>query len=298
MSRILFIISMLIFSTIGVVKDGMQVPPSVIALFRSFFGTLVLMLVILFTGKKISKSAFMSNARYLIPSGIFLGINWVLLFMGYDMTGVATATLCYYLAPAIVIILSPLVLKEKPGALKTLCALAAFLGMIPISGILDPSTKVNTAGIAVSVGAALLYAFIVLMNKKVKNISGVETTVIQLGISTVVMALYVFIKEPLNTYEDFLSEEIVKLLILGIVHTGIAYLLYFSSIKSIKATDAALFSYIDPAGALILSYTVLNEPFTWSGFAGIVIILGASIVAQLPRGERKPKPKRDKSVEL
>ena len=298
MSRILFVLSMLIFSSIGVFVDALSVPSSVTALFRSVFGTAILLLVILFTGKKLDKKVFLSNARYLIPAGIFLGINWVLLFEGYKMTGVATATLCYYLAPAIVIILSPIVLREKPGFLKILCAFAAFLGMIPVSGILNKESEVDLGGIAVSLGAALLYAAIVLLNKKLKNISGIETTVIQLGISSIVMLLYVFISVPLSAYENYLSKDILTLLILGVVHTGVAYLLYFTSIKSIKASDAALFSYIDPAGALIFSYTLLEEEFTWMGLLGIVIILGASILAQLPSKKSKPKPKRDKSVEL
>ncbi len=297
MSRILFVVSMLIFSSIGVFVDALSVPSSVTALFRSVFGTVILLLVILFTGKKLDKRVFLSNAKYLIPSGIFLGANWVLLFEGYKMTGVATATLCYYLAPAIVIILSPFVLKEKPGFIKVLCAFAAFLGMIPVSGILSPDSKVSFDGIAVSLGAALLYAAIVLLNKKLKNISGIETTVIQLGISSIVMLLYVFISVPLSAYEDHLSKDFMTLLLLGIVHTGVAYLLYFTSIKSIKVSDAALFSYIDPAGALIFSYTLLGETFTWTGFLGIVIILGASVLAQMPHRRKERRP-RDKSVDI
>ena len=298
MSRILFIVSMLIFSTIGVFRSGLEVPSSVIAFFRAFLGTAILLLVIFLSGKKFDKKVFRSNAKYLIPSGIFLGINWVLFFEGIRLTGVATATLCYYLAPSIVIILSPIFLKERLGAVKIVCAFAAFLGMIPISGILDAGRVVNLGGIAFSLGAAFLYAFIVLLNKKVKNLSGIETTVIQLGISSIVMALYVFISVPMNTYENITSKELITLLFVGVVHTGVAYLLYFTSIKSIKASDAAIFSYIDPAGALVFSYTLLGETFTWSGFFGIVIILGASILAQIPSRKRKEKRVRDKSVEL
>ena len=294
MMRILFILSMLIFSTIGIFVTPLSVPTSVIAFFRSFFGTLVLLTVILATGRRTDKAVLRSNAKYLIPSGIFLGINWVLLFEGYRHTGVATATLCYYLAPAIVVLLSPIVLKERAGALKIVCALVAFLGMIPVSGVLLPDAEVNVRGILISLGAAILYAAIVLLNKKVKNLSGIETTVVQLGISSVVMGLYVFFAEPLSFLEN-MGTDIWRLLLLGVVHTGIAYLLYFTSIKRIKATDAALFSYIDPAGALIFAYTLLGEEFTWWGFAGIVLIIGASAISEI---RIRPSRKRDKSVEL
>ena len=280
MNRILFILSMIIFATLGVFVSPLSVPSSVIAFFRAFFGTLILFGVILLSGKKMNRDTILRNGKFLIPSGIALGFNWVLLFEGYRLTGVGTATLCYYLAPAFVIILSPFLLKERSGKLKTVCAVIAFLGMIPVSGILNPESKINIGGIFVSVAAALLYAMIVILNKKVKKLSGIETTVIQLGISAIVMALYVFIKEPLS-FIDAVPKDIGTLVLLGIVHTGIAYLLYFTSIKKIKAADAALFSYIDPAGALILSYTVLNEPFTVWGLVGIIMIIGASVVAEI-----------------
>jgi len=280
MNRALFILSMIIFATIGVFVSPLSVPSSVIAFFRAFLGTLVLLGVILLTGKKIDRDKILINARFLVPSGIALGFNWVLLFEGYRLTGVATATLCYYLAPAIVILLSPLILHERSGKLKVICAVIAFLGMIPVSGILNSDRKINLGGILVSVSAAFLYAMIVIFNKKIKKLSGIETTVVQLGISAVVMALYVFIKEPFSFIES-VPADFGKLLLLGVVHTGLAYLLYFSSIKKIKAADAALFSFIDPAGALILSYTLLGEPFTLWGLVGIIMIIGASIIAEV-----------------
>ncbi|MBR5459763.1 MAG: DMT family transporter [Clostridia bacterium] len=288
MNRLLFVLSMVIFATIGIFVSPLSVPSSVVALFRAGLGTLVLWLVISFTGRKIDKDLFRHNAKYLIPSGIALGFNWVLLFEGYKLTGVAIATLCYYLAPAIVIILSPIFLKERLTKLKVICVVIAFLGMIPVSGVLTPDAKISLKGIGLSLLAAILYAMIVLLNKKVSGFSGIETTVIQLGISTVVMALYVFFAEPLSFVYD-IGKDFGRLLLLGVVHTGIAYLLYFTAIKRIKAVDAALFSYIDPAGALILSYTVLDEKFTYMGLVGIIMIIGASLLAEIPAMLRKSK---------
>lgn len=286
MNRALFVLSMVIFATIGIFVSPLSVPSSVIAFFRAFLGTLVLLGVILLSGRKIDREKIITNARFLLPSGIALGFNWVLLFEGYRLTGVATATLCYYLAPAIVILVSPFVLRERSSTIKIICAIVAFLGMIPVSGILDSESQMNPSGIIVSVFAAILYASIVILNKKIKKLSGIETTVVQLGISACVMALYIFIKEPFS-FIDSIPDDFGKLLLLGVVHTGLAYLLYFSSIKKIKAADAALFSFIDPAGALILSYTVLDEKFTAWGLVGIVMIIGASIVGEVFKGHKK-----------
>ncbi len=271
---------MVIFSTIGVFVSPLSAPSSLIAFFRAFFGTLVTFLVIALTGRRFNKKLFWQNARYLIPSGIALGANWVLLFEGYKLTGVATATLTYYLAPAFVILASPFVLKERISVKKVICATVALLGMIPVSDVLNPDSRVNFKGILLSLAAALLYASIVLLNKKVKKLSGIETTATQLGISAVVVGFYVFVAVP-HTELILDLKTLGILVLLGVVHTGLAYLLYFSSVRHISAQTAALLSYIDPAGALLLSYTVLGEKFSLSGFFGIVLILVSLIVSEI-----------------
>ncbi len=280
MTAVLFITSMLIFSTIGIFVSPLDAPLSLIAFFRAFFGTLTVFAVISFTGRKLDRKLLLKNAALLIISGVAIGANWVLLFEGYKLTGVAVATLCYYLAPAFVILVSPLVLREKVSVKKIICALVALLGMIPVSGVLNPEREVNLRGIAVSLCAALLYALVVILNKKIKNLSGLETTAVQLAVAAVTMGLYVFIKVPLP--ELLLDKKsCIILIVLGIVHTGIAYLFYFSSVKRIPATNAAILSYIDPAMALLLSYTVLKEDFNLAGFLGIVLIIASSVISEI-----------------
>ena len=208
------------------------------------------------------------------------------MFEGYKLTGVATATLCYYLSPAIVILLSPIFLHEKMSVRKTVCALIALCGMIPVSNVLNPESSPDPRGIALSLTAALLYAVVVILTKRIKGLSGLETTATQLGIASVIMALYVFIAVPVP--ELILDKKTIGIIVLlGIVHTGLAYLLYFSSVKKIPASTAAVLSYIDPVGALILSYTVLREDFTLSGFIGIVLIIVSMIIAELPQRKRE-----------
>ncbi len=272
---------MLIFSTIGIFVYPLSAPSALIAFFRAFLGMATVFATIALTGRKFDKKLFYKNAPLLIPSGIALGANWVFLFEGYKLTGVATATLCYYLAPAIVILLSPIVLRERMSAKKVVCAFVALLGMIPVSDVLNSESLVNPRGIFLSLCAALLYAAVVLLNKRVKGLSGLETTATQLGIAAVIMALYVFIAVPIpDLIVDVKTFGIIA--VIGVVHTGLAYLLYFSSVKRIPAATAAVLSYIDPAVALILSYTVLGEEFTLTGFLGIVLILLSMIISEIP----------------
>ena len=280
MSTALFIVSMLIFSTIGIVVFPMQMPSAMIVFFRALIGTLFLLLVLFATKRKIDKSAIRKNLFPLVVSGIALGLNWVFLFDAYHKTGVAISTLCYYTSPAMVIFLSPLFLRTRASRVKKLCALISLSGMVFVSGVFTSSDKPDLTGIIFALIAALLYALIVIMNKKIKRLSGVETTLVQLGIATVVMAVYTFVFVPTSSYY-YIIDEFSPILLLGLVHTGLAYLIYFSAIKRISVSNAALLSFIDPAGALVLSYTVLHETFTWWGALGIALILGSMILPPL-----------------
>lgn len=289
MNRVAFILSMLIFSTVGITVSTLSVSPAVTAFFRAFCGTLTLLAVLFVSGRKIDRAALKKNAFLLILSGAALGFNWVLLFEAFSLTGVAVSTVCYYTSPALVILFSALFLREKTSVFKIFCAFLALAGMIPVSGVLSSNSAVNTKGVLISFASAFLYAFIVISNKKIKNLSGIETSVVQLAAASAVTGLYVFFTEPVSSY-PLIIPDLKFLLLLGVLHTGVAYLLYFSSVKSISAVDCAVLSYIDPATALIISYTLLSEKLTKSSLIGIALIFGAAILAQLfPKRKKKQK---------
>lgn len=283
-SRFVMILSMVIFGTIGILRRYIPYSSSLVAMVRGIIGSIFLLLVILLSKKSFDKSAIRSNLLLLIFSGAAIGFNWIFLFESYNFTTVATATLCYYLAPIIVILLSPVVLKEKLTLKKILCTAAALVGMVLVSGVLENGASANGSenhmmGVIYGLLAALLYASVILMNKKMKPIRAYDKTILQLSIAAVTLIPYVLLTEDLSSI-TFDPIPVLLLVIAGIVHTGIAYAMYFSSMSSLRSHTIALLSYIDPILAVVLSMFILKEPMTISAAIGSVLILGASFISE------------------
>ena len=282
-AKLMLILAMFIFGTIGIFRKYIPLPSSVIALARGSIGMLFLLVWVLLKGEKISFQAIKKNRLFLGLSGFFLGFNWILLFEAYQYTSVATATLCYYMAPIMVILVSPFLLKEHLSRKKMLCVSVALVGIIFVSGVTEVgmSHLSEVKGILFGLGAALFYASIMLLNQKIKDISAYDKTITQLGIASIVLLPYTLMTE--NISEITLTPiSMIMLIIVCVIHTGIAYALYFGSMGDLKAQTIALFSYIDPIVAIILSALFLKEHMSIMGAVGAVLVLGATLISELP----------------
>ena len=273
------ITAMLIFGTIGLFVKNIELSSSEIALTRGFIGGVTLILATIFLKEKISFEAIKNNLYLLIFSGLAVGLNWIFLFQGYKYTSISNATLSYYFAPVFVTILAPFILKEKLTLSKFLCVLMALVGMFCIVGVDGINGGSDLIGIAYGLLAAGFYASVILMNKFLKEIDSIEITVIQLISATITLLPYVLYVEGLGIL-SVSSVSIPYILILGIVHTGIAYLLYFSSLQGLKGQTIAVLSYIDPVFAIIISAVILKEQLGFLQIIGGVLILGSSFLSE------------------
>ena len=285
-SKLLLILSTFLFGTIGIFRKFIPLPSSVIALARGIIGMLFLLMVVFIKKDKLSWKAIQRNLLFLCLSGAAIGINWILLFEAYQYTTVATATLCYYMAPIFVILVSPLFFKEKLTPKKILCVAIALIGMALVSGVLQTgfSGISELTGILLGLGAALLYASIVILNMHIKNVSAYDKTIVQLAVAAVILLPYTLLSVNLAQI-TFSPLAAVLLIILGVLQTGIGYALYFGTIEHLKTQTVALFSYIDPVVAIILSAVLLREQLTLWGVAGAILVLGSTLISELP--ERK-----------
>lgn len=274
------IASMVIFGTVGIFRRMLPLSSAMIALVRGGVGALCL-LVLLLAGKS-KMQGVRQNAPVLCLSGAMIGFNWILLFEAYNHTSVATATLCYYMAPVFVIVLSPLLLREKLTLRKGMCALTAFGGMVLVSGVLQGSFSMGGEyrGVLLGLAAAALYAAVILTNKRIQGIQPLEKTFVQLAASALVLLPYTLLTEDVGAVQ-WTGTSIALLLGMGVIHTGLAYVLYFGAIAHVKGQTAALFSYIDPIVAILLSALLLHEGMGWMDVLGTVLILGAAVVSEL-----------------
>ena len=255
-NKLIFIISMVIFGTIGIFRKFIPLDSAVISFSRGVIGTLFLIVFLLVKKDKPNIKELKSYIVLLIISGCLIGINWLFLFESYKYTSVATSTLCYYMAPIFVMIASTFVFKEKLKAINIICMLIAFVGMIFVSSVLEIGFDDKNAllGVLYGLAAAVLYATVVLLNKKIK---------VEIGIKDL----------------DSNSETIWSNM--GIIHTGISYVLYFGSITKVKTQFISIFSYIDPVIAIILSAIILKDSMTFLGVVGAILILGVSLFMEI-----------------
>ena len=274
-------LSMIIFGTIGIFRRLIPLSSGLVAMSRGLIGVLFLLLVMRLRGDGMDRAAVRRKLPLLCLSGAAIGVNWILLFEAYNYTSVATATLCYYLAPMFVILASPLVLREKLTLRKLACVSAALLGMVFVSGVLEASGGAGLKGVLLGLGAAVLYASVVLMNKQLGDVPAYDRTIVQLGSSAAVLLPYVLLVEEVSI-EAFTPGVIALLVVVGIVHTGIAYALYFGSLMQLKAQTAAILSYIDPVVAVLLSALVLREHMSLLSGLGAVLVLGAAVISEQP----------------
>ena len=278
-SVLMFVSSMLIFGTIGIFRKFIPLSSAFLAFSRGMLGGVFLLGFMALKRLSLRGKLSLRTGLWLVLTGLLIGINWILLFEAYNHTTVAVATLCYYMQPTIVVLLSPLIFHERLTLRKGLCALAAVAGMVLVSGVTDGAGAGDLQGVLMGLGAAVFYATVVILNKKLPGVDPYPKTTIQLLSAGAVMIPYLLLTGGFTT-EGFTPTAVLLLLGVGIVHTGIAYVMYFGSMDGLRAQSVALLSYIDPVSALLFSALLLHEPLSLSGLLGAVMIIGSAVISE------------------
>ena len=270
--RMMLITSMTIFGTLGLFVRNISVSSGELALYRAVLAALLIALYLGVTKQKIPFANIKKEVPLLLASGVSMGINWILLFEAYKYTTVSVATLSYYFAPVIVTVVCPILFREKLTGKQIICFLMSTLGLVMITGIGEIGGGTDIIGILFGLGAAVFYATVVLLNKFIKNVEGIHRTFLQFLSSIVILIPYVIMTSGITLGN---LDEIgwVNLLIVGLIHTGVTYCMYFSSLKELLGQKAAILSYIDPLVAVLISVTILGETMTlWQVIGGILIL--------------------------
>ena len=276
-AKLMLIISMTVFGTLGLFVRNISVASGELALYRAILAAVLIGFYLLVTKQKIPFANIKKQVPLLLFSGVAMGFNWILLFEAYKYTTVSVATLSYYFAPVIVTVVCPFLFKEKMGAKQWICFIMSTLGIVLITGIGDfSSSDSHFKGILFGLGAACLYATVILLNKFIKGVEGIHRTFLQFLSAIAVLVPYVLMTSGI-TLGGLYGKGIVNLLIVGIVHTGITYCLYFSSLKELPGQKAAILSYIDPLVAVVISVAVLGESITALQLLGGFLILGFTL---------------------
>ncbi len=279
--KLMMSLSMAIFGTIGLFTRSICATSGQLALYRAVLAVALIGVYLLLTKQKMDFSKIKKAFVLLILSGVAIGFNWVLLFEAYKYTTISMATLSYYFAPVIVTIVSPFLFRERLTKKQIFCFAMSTVGLFLIVGGGGLGTGgSDLLGVAFGLGSAVLYATVVLMNKYIKEVDGIQRTFVQFGGAVAVLAPYVLLTDGIKL-EMLDVKGTVCLLVLGFVHTGITYCMYFSSMKSLDGQTVSILSYIDPLVAVLISFFVLGELMTPLQMLGGAMILGFTLYNEL-----------------
>ena len=282
-SRLMIVLSMAMFGTLAPFVRNIPVASGELALYRAVLASAIIAVFMIATRQKLPINSIRKELPMLILSGAGMGVNWILLFEAYKYTTVSVATLSYYFAPVIVTAVCPFLFKEKLTKKQIICFLMSTLGIILITGIGEMSGgSQHLKGIIFALGAAVLYASVVLVNKFIKNVDGIHRTLIQFIAAIIVLTPYVMATSGCSLGNMDVTGWI-NLLIVGFIHTGLTYCMYFTALKNVSGQQAAILSYIDPLVAVLISVTILGEAMTFMQIIGGALILGFTLWNELPQ---------------
>lgn len=276
-AKLMLSAAMVIFGTLGVFTRNIGVTSGELALYRAVLASVLIGFYLVFIKKGwLNLKNAGRELPLLLASGIAMGINWILLFQAYRYTTISAATLSYYFAPVIVTVASPLLFHERLTAKQIICFVMSTLGLVLIIGTGGGEETAGITGILFGLGAAVFYAAVILLNKFIKNVAGIQRTILQMLAAVVTLLPYVALSSGFNL--NLLDGTgWACLLTVGLFHTGITYCLYFSALKDLTGQEAAILSYIDPLVAVIISVLLLGEPMTLVQLIGGALILGFTL---------------------
>ncbi len=275
-----YIAALLLFGSNGIVASHISLSSYEIVFTRTLIGSLFLILIFVFSKQNVQFWKNKSHLLYLVISGVAMGASWMFLYEAYAQIGVSIATLAYYCGPVIVMILSPIIFREKMTSTKLLGFLTVIIGMFCVNGQALSQGK-SVWGLIYGILSAIMYAFMVIFNKKAVSITGLENPMWQLITSFITVAIFLGLKQGFSV--NIAPGNLAPILLLGIVNTGIGCYFYFSSIGNLPVQTVAICGYLEPLSALLFSAALLGEKLSFVQIVGAVLILGGAVFAELFR---------------
>jgi len=272
-----YISALLLFGTNGIVASYILLNSYEIVFLRALIGGLFLIAVFILSKGKLQCLKNKKNFIFLIVSGVAMGICWMFLYEAYSQIGVSIAALAYCCGPVIVMALAPLLFHERLSIFRISGISVVLIGMFFVN---ENTLRQDGSwwGLLCAILSAIMYAVMVIFNKKAESITGLENAMFQLIVSFVTVAIFMQIKQGLVI--PFLMQNIFPVLFLGIINTGIGCYLYFSSIQQLPAATVAICGYLEQLSAIIFSIIFLKERLTFIQIIGAVLILGGAVFGE------------------
>ncbi|MDF3004491.1 MAG: protein of unknown function transrane [Oscillospiraceae bacterium] len=272
-----YVFALLLFGSNGIVANQISLTSYEIVFLRTMIGSFMLLAIFLFTRGRFTFWQHKQQFLFLLISGIAMGASWMFLYEAYRQVGVSIASLAYYCGPVIVMVLSPFLFREKLTRSKIVGFLVVIFGIVLVNQQVFQAGKASW-GLFCGGMSAVMYAFMVNYNKKVKDITGLENSTLQLTISFLTVAVFLGIRQGLIILPS--SGDAIWILVLGLLNTGIGCYFYFSSIGYLPVQTVAICGYLEPLSAVLLSAVILRETMSVCQICGTVMIIGGAIIGE------------------
>lgn len=273
--------ALLLFGSNGIVANRIALTSYEIVLLRTMIGSALLIAVFLLTGQRFTFWKHPQSAVYLLVSGVAMGVSWMFLYEAYQRIGVSLSSLLYYCGPVVVMVLSPLLFREKLTAPKLIGFGVVVIGVFLLNG--HAGNNMDHGGLFLGGMSAVMYFFMVVCNKKAIAITGSENSTFQLTVSFLTVAVFVLFRQGLSIHIP--EGCLFWIVFLGLVNTGIGCWFYFSSIGSLRVQTVAICGYLEPLSAVVLSVVLLGEQMNIAQIIGAILILGGAALGELLSGK-------------
>ncbi|MBQ6950587.1 MAG: DMT family transporter [Clostridia bacterium] len=273
-----YLVSMLLFGMNGVVASHIPLNSYEIVFFRTFIGSLFMLLMFLPGKGRFHVKEHKKDALFIALSGVSMGLSWMFMYEGFQQIGVSVTTLLYYCGPVLVMLLSPVVFRERLTVSTVVGFVVVAVGIVLVNGA-SAGEGMNAFGIFCGLMSAVGYCLMVTLNKKAEKITGMENTVIQLVVSCFTVSIFLGIKQGFAM--EIPPSAWPWILVLGVVTTGYGCYLYFSSLSALPVQTAAVWGYLEALSAVVFAALFLGEKMTAVQLIGAVCIIGGAMASEL-----------------
>ena len=283
MNRILLILVMIVWGSLGVFTRSIPLSAVSLAFLRALIA-----LPVLFIAMKMKKREKI-KLSWLIPyiiSGVLLGLGWLTLFYGFKHTSISSAVIIYNMCPIYVMILAPVILKEAISKVQIAVISISFIGLVFVVGnnLLD---GYGYMGILLSAPSGMMYAAIVLINRSIKRrLDNQTATFIQIATATIVLLPFALLDGDVFTLGNLENISIIYIILLGVLHTGVAYTMFFSVYQHMKSVEIVSYSFLEPLFGILFSVIFIGEKLTLPQIIGGVLIIGSAYIGEALKAKK------------
>ncbi len=285
MNKIKLVLVMIIWGSLGVFTRSIPLSALNLAFLRALIALPVLFTVLKIKKRDSKKINLVLLKPYLI-SGVLLGFGWLTLFYGFKHTSISSAVIIYNMCPVYVMIAAPLILKESISKIQITVIATSFLGLslIVSNNLLE---GYGYMGMALSAISGMLYAAIVLINRGIKTrVDNQTATFAQIFTAMIVLLPFVLAEGNILTVVTLDIRAIIYTLLLGVLHTGLAYTLFFSLSTQMQSVELVAYSYLEPLFGILFSVLVIGEQLTMLQIVGGILILGSTYIGEILKSKK------------